>query len=219
MYVCACTHRHLVTQTCLTLQPHGPLARLFCLWGFSRQEHWSGLPFPSPGDICDPGIEPRSPTFQVDSLPSEPPGKPKNTGVGSLSLLQGIFPTQGSNQGLLHCRWILYQLSYLGSLYICPYSQRYDFSGSHVQILELDHKKGWALKNWCFQTVVLEKTLESPLDSKKIKPVNPKGNQPWTFFERTDAEAEAPILWPPDAKIQLTGKDPDAGKDWGQEEK
>ena len=84
---------------------------------------------------------------------------------------------------------------------------------------ELDHKEGWAPKNWCFWTVVLEKTLESPLDSKEIKSVNPKGNQLWIFIERTDAEAEAPILWPPDAKSQLIGKDPDAGKDWRQEEK
>ena len=81
----------------------------------------------------------------------------------------------------------------------------------------LDHKESWALKNWCFWIVVLEKTLKNPLDSKKIKPVNPKGNQPWIFVERTDAEA--PILWPPDAKNWLTGKDPDAGKDWRQEEK
>ena len=78
---------------------------------------------------------------------------------------------------------------------------------------------GWALKNWCFWTIVLEKTLESPLDSKEIKPVNPKGNQPWIFIRRTDAEAEALILWPPDAKCQLTRKDLDAGKDWGQERK
>ena len=84
---------------------------------------------------------------------------------------------------------------------------------------ELDHKEGWELKNWCFWTVVLEKTLESPLDCKEIKPVNPKGNQPWLFIERTDAEAEAPILLPPDAKSWLTGKDPDAGKDWRQENK
>ena len=80
-------------------------------------------------------------------------------------------------------------------------------------------KKDWALKNWCFQTVVLEKTLESPLDSKKIKPTSPKGNLPWIFIGKTDAEAEAPILWLPDAKSLLIGKDPDAGKDWGQEEK
>ena len=83
--------------------------------GFSRQEYWSGLPFPSPGDFPDPGIEPRSPALRADTLPSEPPGKPKNTGVGGLSLLQQIFPTQESNQGLLLCRQILYQLSYQGS--------------------------------------------------------------------------------------------------------
>ena len=84
---------------------------------------------------------------------------------------------------------------------------------------ELDHKEDWVLNNWCFQVVVLEKTLESPLDCKEIQPVNSKGNQPWLFIGRTDADAEAPILWSPDAKSQLTGKDPDAGKDWGQEEK
>jgi len=85
---------------------------------------------------------------------------------------------------------------------------------------ELGHKEGWALTNWCFWTaVVLEKTLESPLDCKEIKPVNSKGNQPRIFIGRTDAEAEALILWPPDAKSWLTGKGIDAGKDWGQEEK
>ena len=84
---------------------------------------------------------------------------------------------------------------------------------------ELDHKKSWALKNWCFWTVVLEKTLESPLDSKEIKPVNPKGNQAWIFIERIDAEAEAPIFWPPNANSWLIWKDSDAGKDWRREEK
>ena len=84
--------------------------------GFSRQEYWSGLPCPSPGDLPDPGIEPRSPVLPADSLPAEPQGKPKNTGVGSLSFLQRIFLTQESNWSLLHCRWILYQLSYQGSL-------------------------------------------------------------------------------------------------------
>ena len=98
-------------------------------------------------------------------------------------------------------------------------SQSYGFSSSHGQMWELDHKEGWAPKSWFFQTMVLEKTLESPLDSKEIKPANSKGNQPWIFIGRTDAEAEAPILWLPDAKSQLTGKDPDAGKGWGQEEK
>ena len=83
----------------------------------------------------------------------------------------------------------------------------------------MDHKESWALKNWCFWTVVLEKTLESPLDCKEIKSVNPKGNQPWIFIGRTDAKAGAPIRRPPDAKNWLIGKDPDAGKDWRQEEK
>ena len=84
---------------------------------------------------------------------------------------------------------------------------------------ELDHKEGWAPKNWCFWIVVLEKTLESLLDYKEIKPVNPKWNQPWIFIGRTDTEAEAPILWPPEVKSLLTGKDPDAGKAWRQKEK
>ena len=83
----------------------------------------------------------------------------------------------------------------------------------------LHHKESWAPKNWCFWTVVLEKTLESPLDCKEIQPVHPKGNQSWILIGRTDAEAETPILWPLDVKNWLTGKDPDAGKDWGQEEK
>ena len=100
-----------------------------------------------------------------------------------------------------------------------PCSQSCGFSHSHVRMWELDHKEGWVLKNWCFWTVVLEKTLESPLDCKEIKPVNRKGNRPWIFIGRTDVEAETPILWPPDAKSQLIGKDPDAEKDWGQEEK
>ena len=99
------------------------------------------------------------------------------------------------------------------------YNQSYGFSSSHVWIWELDHKEGWALQNWCFWTVVLEKTLESPLDSMEIKLVNPKGNQPWVFIGRTDAEAEVPVLWPPDEKSWLTGKEPDTGKDWWQEEK
>ena len=83
----------------------------------------------------------------------------------------------------------------------------------------LDYKEGWVLKNWYFQIVVLEKMLESPLDSKEIKPVNPKGNQPWIFTERINAEAEAPILWSPNAKSQLFGKDCDAGKEWRQEKR
>ena len=99
------------------------------------------------------------------------------------------------------------------------YSQSYGFSRNHIWMWELDHKEGWIPKNWCFWTVVLEKTLESPLDSKEIKPVNPKANQSGIFIGRTDADAEALTLWLPDAKNWLIGKDPDAGKDWGQEEK
>jgi len=96
--------------------------------------------------------------------------------------------------------------------------QSYDFSSSHVRMWELDHKEGWVLKNWCFWIMLLEKTLERPLDRKEIKPVHPKGNQPWIFIGRTDAEAEASILSPPDAKGWLIGKDPDTGKDWRQKE-
>ena len=99
------------------------------------------------------------------------------------------------------------------------YSQRYGFSSSHVWMWELDHKEGWVLKNWCFRAVVLEKTLESPVDCKEIKPVNPKGNQLWIFSGRTDAEADALILWPPYVKSWLVRNAPDAGKDWQQEEK
>ena len=99
-----------------------------------------------------------------------------------------------------------------------PYSQRYDFSSSRVWMWELNHKEGWELKNWCFWTVVLEKTLESPLDCKEIQPVHSEGNQHWMFIGRTDVKAEAPILWLPDVKSQFIGNDPDAGKDWGHEE-
>ena len=100
-----------------------------------------------------------------------------------------------------------------------PSSQSYGFSSSHVWMWELDYKESWGQKNRCFWPVVLEKTLESPLDCKYIQPVNSKGNQSWIFIGRTDAEAETPILWPPDVKNWPTGKDPDAGKYWKWEEK
>ena len=102
---------------------------------------------------------------------------------------------------------------------IIPSRQGYGFSNSHVWMWELDNKENLAPKNWCFWTVMLEKTLESPLDCKEIQPVHPKGDQSWVFIGRTDAEAETPILWPLDAKSWLIGKDPDAGKHWRQEEK
>ena len=110
-----------------------------------------------------------------------------------------------------------YLLSYLAKK--GPSSQGYDFSSSHVWMWGLDYKESWVPKNWCFWTVVLEKTLESPLDCKETQPVHPKGNQSWIFFGRTDAEAETAIVWPPDTKNWLTGKDPAAGKDWRWEEK
>ena len=134
----------------------------------------------------------------------------KNTGVGFYSLLHGILLTQGLNPGFLFGRQILYCLSCQGRK-VCLVC--------HVWMWELDHKESSALKNWCFWIVVLEKTLKSSLDCKEIKPVNPKGNQSWIFIGRTDAETEAPIHWPHDVKNWLIGKDPDAGKDWRQEEK
>ena len=100
-----------------------------------------------------------------------------------------------------------------------PSSQGYVFSSGHVWMWELDCEESWAPKNWCFWIIVLEKTLGSPLDCKEIQPVHPKGDQSWVFIGRTDTEAETPVLWPPDAKRWLIGKDPDAGRDWGQEEK
>ena len=104
-------------------------------------------------------------------------------------------------------------------LFMTESNQGYGFSSSHVWRWELDCEESWEPKNWCFWTVVLEKTLETPLDCKEIQPVHPKGYQSWVFIGRTDAEAETPILWPPHAKSWLIGKDPDAGRDWGQEEK
>ena len=133
----------------------------------------------------------------------------------------------GSSPQLKHLRR-LRRPRILGSLLLvlwsCCYSEgnrprATGFGRRSVWMWQLDHRECWALKNWCSQTVVLKKTLESPWDSKEIKPVNPKRNKPWIFIRRTDANAKAPILWPPDSKSGLTGKDPDAGKDWRQEEK
>ena len=103
--------------------------------------------------------------------------------------------------------------------YKIPYSQSCGFTSSHVQMWELDPKEDWVLKNQCFRIVMLEKMLECPLDYKEIKPVNFKGNHPWIFIGKTDAEAEAPTLQPPDAKSRLIGKDTDTGRDWRQKEK
>jgi len=102
---------------------------------------------------------------------------------------------------------------------LIDHRQGYGFSCGHVWMWELDCEEGWVPKNWCFWTVMLEKTLESPLDCKEIQPVHSEGHQPWDFFGRNDAKAETPVLGPPHAKSWLIGKDSDAGKDWGQEEK
>ena len=101
----------------------------------------------------------------------------------------------------------------------CPSSQGYVFSSGHVWMWELDCEESWVPKNWCFWTVVLKKTLESPLDCKKTQPIHPKGDQFWVFFGRTDVEAETPILWPPEAKGWLIWQDPDTENDWRHEEK
>ena len=138
-------------------------------------------------------------------------------------LWSGDFPGKSTGVG---CQWLLHdqprqyiqkQRHYFANKRLS--SQSYGFSSSHVWMWELDYKESSALKNWCFWTVVLERTLESPLDCKEIQPVHPKGNQSWLFIGRTDVEAETPIHWPPDVKNWLTGKDPDAGIDWRQKEK
>ena len=103
--------------------------------------------------------------------------------------------------------------------YIANKGQSYDFSSSYVWMWELGYKESWAPKNWCFWTVVLEKTLKSPLDCKETQPVHPQGDQSWVFIGRTDVEAENPKLWPPDVQSWLIWKDPEAGKDWGQEKR
>ena len=136
--------------------------------GFSRQEYWSGLPFPSPGDLPNPGIELTSPTLQADALPSEPPGKPYDQPRQHIKKQRHYFANKGQS------------------------SKSYGVSSSHVWMWELDCEESWITKNWCFWTVVLEKTLESPLDCKEIQPVHLKGNQSGIFIGRTDAEAETP---------------------------
>ena len=138
------------------------------------------------------------------------------------SVLAWRIPGTGKPGGLLsmgsHRVRLLKRLSSSSSSSIIS-SQGYGFSSGHVWMWELDCEEGWAPKNWCSWTVVLEKTLESSLDWKEIQPVHPRGDHSWIFIGRIDAEAETPILWPPDVKNWLVGKDPDVGKDWGQEEK
>ena len=188
--MCVCSHS-FVSDSAIpwTVALQAPLPM-----EFSKQEYWSGLPFPSPGELPNLGIEPKSFTLQADSLLSKPPGKPYDKPRQCIKEQRHHFANKD------------------------PYSQSYGFSSSHVWIWNLDHKEARVLKNWCFQTVVVEKTLENLSDCREIKPVNCKGNQPWIFIGRTNAEAEAPVLWQPDVKTWLTGKDCDAGKDWRQKE-
>ena len=152
--------------------------------GFSKQEYWSGLPFPSPGDLPNLGIEPGSPALRADSLLAEPPGK-------HIKKQRHHFANKGSN------------------------CQSYDFSCSHVWMWDWSIKKAERRRIDALNCGAGE-DLESRLDSKETKPVNPKGNQPWIFIGSTDAKAEVPILWLPAVKSWLIGKDPDAGKDWEQ---
>ena len=225
----------------------------------SKQGSWSGLPFPSPGDLPpwvdppNPGIKPGSPALQADSLLTELWGKPSlclkhvDNDLGNMlphaEHSQSMFCSQlvdhtpssftlpRSLESTLTTNsefwlkislkdtgfdlWTHFQRGYMPSalcLFLRKLSQSYGFYNSYIWMWELDHKKGWAPKNLCFQTAVLKNTLESPLDSKEIKPVNPKVNQPWIIIGRADAEGDAPILWPPDSKIHLIRKDPDARK-------
>ena len=135
-------------------------------------------------------------------------------GVAAMKLKDACFLEKSYDQPRQHIKKQRHYSANKG-----PSSQSYDFSSSHVWMWELDHKESWAAKNRCFLTVVLEKTLESPLDCKEIQPVHPKGDQSWLFFRRIDAESETPILWPPDAKSWLIWKDTDAWKDRRWEEK
>ena len=141
--------------------------------GFSRQEYWSGLPFLPPGDLPDPGIALWSSTLQADALPTEPPGKQDI--INSKGKWELLAPwKKNHDQPRQH---IKKQRRYFGDK--GPSSQSYAFFSGHVWMWELDYKKSWVLKNWCFWTVVLEKILKSPLNCKEIKPVNPKANQSW----------------------------------------
>ena len=139
-------------------------------------------------------------------IPSKLLGEVDTTGVGTTLKVLGLGAIS----------WILCMHYFANK---GPSSQGYGFSCGHVWMWELDCEEGWVPKDWCFWTVVLEKTLESPLDCKEIQPAHSEGDQPWDFFGRNDAKAETPILWPPHAKCWLIGKDSDAGRAWGQEEK
>ena len=184
--------------------------------GFSRQKYWSGLPCHPPGDLPDQG-------FNLHLRWGNSGNCDKLCFLGLQNHCRWWLSHEIKRHLLLGRRVMINLDSILKSRHYFANkglsSQSYGFSSSHEWMWELDHKERWVPKNWCFWIVVLEKTLESPLDCKEIQPVHPKGNQSWIFIGRTDAEAETPILWSPDANSWLIWKDPDAGKDWGQEEK
>ena len=171
--------------------------------GFSRQEHWSGLPFPSPGELPDPGMEPWSPTLQ-----EERPFTAWATREAHEITADGDCSHEIKRHLLLGRKAMTNLDSILKSRDITLPTKVHlvkamVFSSSHVWMWELDYEESWVPKNWCLWTVVLEKTLEHPLDCTEIQPVHPKWNRSWIFIERADAEAETPILWPPNVKDSL----------------
>ena len=177
----------------------------------ARTLEW--VAFPSPEDLPNLGIKPWSPTLLADSSPAEPQGKPKNTGVRSLSLLQGILPIQGLNPGLQYCRQILHQLSYQES----PVKQdvRVVMYGCESwTVKKAEHRRIDAFELWCWRRL-----LKVPWTARRANQSILKKIKSWVFTGRTDAEAETPVLWSPHVKSWLIGKDPDAGRNWGQEEK
>ena len=179
-----------------------PLSR-----GFSRWEYWSGLPFPSPMHESEKWKWSQSCPTLSDPMDWSPPGSSVNR-IFQARVLEWGAIAFSDDKPRQHIKKQRHYFVYRGLS-----SQSHGFSSSHVWMWELDHKEDWVPKKWCFQTAVLEKTLQSPLDIKDIKPINPKENLPWIFIRKTDAEAEAPILWPPDVKSRLTEKD------WRQEKK
>ena len=167
-----------------------------------------GRPVSSLTWLCNICIQVQQTLMSESLMPGNIEGKTRR-GQQRMRWLDSIIESMDMN---------LSKLQEIAEMLLCHKglsSQSYGFSSSHVWMWESDYKESWALKNWCFWTVVLEETLESPLDCKEIKPVSPRGNQSWIFTEKTDAETEAPILWPPDAQSWLNKKDPDARKEWG----
>ena len=190
--------------------------------GFSRQGYWSGLPFSSPMHACM--LSYFSCVRLYVTLWTATHQAPLSSGFSRQEYWSGLpFPSPENGDYSHEIKICLLlgkkAMTNLDSILPTKACLFYGFSSSHVWMWELDYKESWVLKNWCFWTVVLEKTLESPLDCKEIQKVRPQENKSWLFIGRTDAKTETPILWLPDVKNWLNGKDPDAGKDWRQEEK